>query len=421
MTLDDRTEQEQLDLVFGHSLFEALCHRRVRRFGLGYELDDGTFAFKSTKEPVPLSDLETALVLWAGDGINGLALGEAQVATGVHSTWNGRVHPCSCNDQHTLMLFVDDRGVFAYEPPSASRVVEVSTPEDRRKILGIYRTNVAQLAGERPDFSSAAWIKANLWMANRPGSSMFFPLIDVSAEYINILLAIFEREKLRIIDERTGDWAGIGTWIKDGKLSGPQVTLSYVELTTLNSCIAAAHYKAQNMALACEAIGIGNATFNGFTPMVVLGGTPFSKGLGLRFVAGKDGTPNPVGLDGHLEGHCPPYFASMDEAVDDIVAIRYAERGILRPDFSGATPFKDWQGLVGKARRLSNEAIQATKDFCNYVYRTYGRFPALIDTIQAPVATQLHHLDLDFYAKYYPEEAIPEAHRNHMTNWHDDL
>ncbi len=419
MISDTLTEKEKLDHAFEYSLFEALCNRRTRRFGLGYELENGTFQYKSEKESIPLSDVEAALLLWAGDGISGLALGEAQVATGVHSTWNGRVHPCSCNDQHTLMVYVNDDGIFAYKPPDASEVVEISTSEGRRKILDIYHNNVTQLASERPDFSSTAWIKANLWLANRPGSTMFFPLIDVSAEYINILLAIFEREKLRIIDERTGDWAGIGSWVKNGKLTGPQVTLNYIDLMVLNSCIASAHYKAQNMNLACEAIGIGHITFNGFTPLVVLGGSPFSKGLGLRFVSGKDGTPNPVGLDGHLLGHCPPYFPSMDEAVDDIVEIRYGDNGILTPDYAGVTPLKDWQALASGTPRLSDDAIQATKDFCNYVYQSYGRFPALIDTIQAPVTTQVHHLDLDFYAKYYPEEAIPENHKKHMSIWHD--
>jgi hypothetical protein len=88
-------------------------------------------------------------------------------------------------------------------------VAEISTPEDRQKILDIYRGNVARLTEERPDSSSAAWIRANSWMVNRPGSTMFFPLVDVSAEYINILLAGFEREKLRMIGEHTCDWAGI--------------------------------------------------------------------------------------------------------------------------------------------------------------------------------------------------------------------
>jgi hypothetical protein len=54
----------KLDLVFQYPLFEALAHRRVRRFGLGYEFTKDTFRFKSDKPPVPLDELETALLAW---------------------------------------------------------------------------------------------------------------------------------------------------------------------------------------------------------------------------------------------------------------------------------------------------------------------------------------------------------------------
>jgi hypothetical protein len=41
--------EERLEATFGFPLFEALSQRRVRRFGLGYELDDGAFQFSSTE------------------------------------------------------------------------------------------------------------------------------------------------------------------------------------------------------------------------------------------------------------------------------------------------------------------------------------------------------------------------------------
>jgi hypothetical protein len=153
---------------------------------------------------------------------------------------------------------------------------------------------------------------------------------------------------------------------------------------------------------------------------VVLGGTPFTEGLGCRFVSDQDGHLNPVGLDGHLEGHCPPYFGDMEEAVDDFLDVRYGEEGILMPTYRGATPFKDWNSLASKADRPSGQVIQATKDFCSYVYRTYGRFPALADTIQLPIMITVHHLDLDFYDKFYPAEAVSKSIRRHLSVWHDE-
>jgi len=37
--------------------------------------------------------------------------------------------------------------------------------------------------------------------------------------------------------------------------------------------------------------------------------------------------PNPVGIDGVLEGLCPPYVASMNDAVDAVVADKYGPQG----------------------------------------------------------------------------------------------
>jgi hypothetical protein len=409
----------KLGLVFQYPLFEALAHRRVRRFGLGYELMEDTIRYKSDKPPVPLDELETALLAWAGHGINGLALGEGQIATGVHSTWNGRVHPSACNDQHVLLIIVNDNGVFAYQPPDATQLVEIATPMDREKILKVYREGIRQISDTRPDFTNAAWISANVWMANKPGSTLFFPLIDLSTEHINHTLAAFEREKLRIFDERFGRWAGIGKWIDNGMLSGPEVTMSFVDHNTLSTQIAIGFFIAQNIGLACEAIGLGYVTTRCVAP-VVSGGTPFTKGLGCRFVSAKNGEINPVGLDGFLEGHCPPYFKNMDEAVDDFIAIRYGENGILLPEYRGLTPLKDWPSIVSRAKRLSQEAILATKGFCNYVYDNYGRFPALFDTIQLPIVITVHHLELDFYREYYPPEAVSETISKHMSIWHSD-
>lgn len=412
--------KERIAHFFEFPLFQALARRRTRRVGLGYNLDDGTFSYRSTAEPVPLTELETAILAWAAHGTNGMALGEAQVATGVHSTWNGRTHPAACNDPHAFLMIVNDDGVFVYDPPDATSIVEITGIEDAEKIVASYRKGLRRLNDKPPAFTEAAWIKANLWMTEKPGATLFFPVVDVSAEYINVLLSDFERERLRIIDENTGQWAGVGRWVQSGMLNGPEVTMRFVELGMLNTQVSIGHYMAQNLALACEAIGIGHVTFGGLVPLVVLGGSPFTRGLGLRFITGKDGMPNPVGLDGILEGHCPPYFETMDEAVQDIFDIRYGSQGILSSRYRGPTPLKDWDTFIEGARPVSEEAVQAVKAYCTYVYDTYGRFPGIIDTIQLPIGCIAHHLDLDFYDEYYPSDALTDAHRRHMAIWHGE-
>jgi hypothetical protein len=62
-----------LDRAWSYPLFEALYGRRSRRFGLGFEMQEGPFRYKSAHAPAPLTELEEALLVGAGAGFTGLA------------------------------------------------------------------------------------------------------------------------------------------------------------------------------------------------------------------------------------------------------------------------------------------------------------------------------------------------------------
>src|SRR2546429_8769276 len=57
------------------TLFRSLFGRRSRRFGFGMEIPSGPLAYKSQHEPVPLSDLELALLVAAATGVTGWNFG----------------------------------------------------------------------------------------------------------------------------------------------------------------------------------------------------------------------------------------------------------------------------------------------------------------------------------------------------------
>src|SRR3972149_7856750 len=67
--LKDKKEVREL---FSYPLFQAMAHRRTRRFPLGCEMEEGTLKYASKNNPVPLNDIETAVLCWAGAGITGL-------------------------------------------------------------------------------------------------------------------------------------------------------------------------------------------------------------------------------------------------------------------------------------------------------------------------------------------------------------
>ena len=129
---------------------------------------------------------------------------------------------------------------------------------------------------------------------------------------------------------------------------------------------------------------------------------------------------NPVGMDGVFEGYCPPYFANMDAAVDSIIA---GTRG-------GLGEFLDRGGQV--PHTISNEQYESgipdtspegeacAKSVCNYIYDTYGKFPGTVDTMHLMWFMQVHHLDLDFYDKFFKPGAYSQTHRDHLATWHPD-
>jgi len=70
--------------------------------------------------------------------------------------------------------------------------------------------------------------------------------------------------------------------------------------------------------LMLQAMGLGGWMFNGMDPFSVLGasGDPAVPGMGFRFDTNERWPyPNPTGLDGVMEGYCPPHFPDMRSAV----------------------------------------------------------------------------------------------------------
>jgi len=66
----------------------------------------------------------------------------------------------------------------------------------------------------------------------------------------------------------------------------------------------------------------------------------------------------------------------------------------------------------------SDEGIACTKAICNYIHATYARFPSTIDAMHLMWFIQAHHLDLDFYEKYFKAGACGTTHLTHRERWH---
>ena len=412
----------EVEDLFKYPIMQALARRRSRRFPLGCNLSVGGFQHRSSQQPVALNDLELAFLCWAGAGITGSIVGDIPSEMGgkAFGSWIGRTIPLPCNVYNTRLFFTNDNGTYMYNPVSTGKMVEIETVDDLNRIAGHFQDSCIKVLDQRVEFAERALLGAMHWNINRPGTTVFIPVVDQSEEYIDFLLTIFDSagNGYRLYDNMRGKWAGLESLIESGGLKGPRVEISSFEYNVMVNNLAPAYFMIENIHLLAEAMGLGSVVFGGYTGQVMLGITSMSKGLGFTAQKGNDGRLNPVGLDNVFEAFCPPYYKDMSDAVDAVVEKKFGEHGHFTQQYDGVRPFKDWKNLQKGYSKPAAAAVRNVKAYCSYVYETYGRIPATTDTKLLPIWLQVHHLDLDFYKTHFADEVISDAQRTHMARWH---
>src|SRR3972149_4318302 len=186
---------EPVQKAWNYPLFDAIFQRRARRFPLGAEMPAGVAPFKSTKEPIPLDEIEEAMLVMAGTGISGTNLSDLPFndENGSNFCGNtmlqfvGRVYASACGSHGTELFFTNDEGAYLVKLrdklPSAMQ--EFASLNDREKIVQAFRANIVQIKDARLDVPMVAGITQpfNWWNVNQPGASLFMPVSDVTWEY----------------------------------------------------------------------------------------------------------------------------------------------------------------------------------------------------------------------------------------------
>ena len=186
-----------------------------------------------------------------------------------------------------------------------------------------------------------------------------------------------------------------------------------------------AHFLLQNLMLTGEALRLGGWVHG--APMIphVWKRDPAAGvlGLGFREYSAKTfdsrwkrwppvpaSQPNYVGIDGVLEGLCPPYVNDMDAAVDQVLEEKFGPGGTYQDAEVFAQSYKDKataETYMKHAGHPPAEAIEYTKEICRYLVDTYGRFPAHTDAFHLPgIWVQFSHLEIEYYEQYASERHI---------------
>jgi len=401
-----------MSIDFDAPLFETMYRRRTRRFPKGGKLLSrrAGLNYKSDEQPVPLNDLETAILCFAASGITGVTTEEIRHLLG-HLTVIGRTAASPCASLTIHLFFTNDEGVFYYKADSTEEIipkkrVRISSPEDRKIILKDYKNNTIKLKDGRLDIPREAIGSAFESMVNLPGTTLFIPIADTTREYINLLFTGLAQFRWQLWDEVKDRPAGVGTWIDNGFLNGSRMTIAQYDAMLPWLCNLEAGMAMQNLCLAATAVGLGSFMMHTIDLATVM------RSLNMRFEQIKtetspQATLNPVGIDSILEGYCPPY-RTVEEAVKEIADMKWGAGGIYGEN-GYSLPKPDMYETI----------VEITKSYCSYVYETYGRIPKYHDAMFIPILAQIHHLDIGFYEKFFPEY-LDEMDKAHMPQWHSE-
>ncbi len=440
-----------LEQALKYPLFDAILNRRSRRISQGItSVPAGSLSYRSNKEPEPLTELEEAMLILA-TGVTGVTMpdmpfktesGEDLVGSPMVEVI-GRAASSPDNAQGTHFFMLNDSGTYLLKrpadlPPTSLR--EATTPST---LIDLANRCKVKVLDKRLDFPREypCYFGRNRFVSNVPGSTVLVPVVDLTRQYINGMMYLLtepDGHRPAFID----DWnfyrsAGVSRWVKS-KFLNKDLPIPLGLAGTFRIHVEA-DLLIQNLLLMIQAMGLGGWVHAAFLGPLLLGApeykAKYGPGLGFRYEQPKNfirrtllrpitplpaWQPNPVGLDGLIEGMCPPYYKDMPAAVDALLDAKYGPKGIYSPGSPFGQVFKGGKSeqFIQEVPRFREEVIAVTKDVCSYIYDTYGRFPAHVDAMYVPgVWVQAHHLDLDYYDSLY-REGYSSTQAEHHSLWH---
>jgi hypothetical protein len=425
--LDESSNHKPLDSFGRYQLLDALFGRRSRRFGVGMEISSGPLEYYSRVPPLPLSELERTTLVLCGAGVSGWAtgiesgaIGEAQTGCNHALRLNSRTFPGLGATGATELLFSDDRGTSAtrFRDLEPARWNELAASGGFAALVDSCSPHCERLSDRRAPIAaiSSAVGRVESWCFNRPGTTLFVPIVDMTQNMLNRLSILLAAGTI-IHDSAHGRACGD---IRKSGDSARRVALAEVERHVLENAAGEAAIVCHNIALACEAIGLGGWMFTADNPSELAAAfSPESiRGRGIRSLAGRAGESDPVGIDGCFETLCPPYFTDMREAVARFVDLKFGPGGAYDPyEYRG--PYRNSWRVKVAAERFSPALIERLTDVAGYIHGAYERFPATIPAVYLRAGIQAHHIDSAFYDRFFGAGSYLASHREHMQNWHD--
>jgi hypothetical protein len=461
--------------VLQYPLIEAIARRRTRRVARGVSIAAGPLSHTSTNAPAPLDPLEEAILIVA-TGLTGVVThdGPLDMPDGGKELGTpflhvmGRAASSPDNIQAVRMIMINDAGTWLIERLPPAKTIEMLgalpprwsewSGDDWLAVAKAVKTRI----GNRLEFPRRFpfYLGWNKQLSNVPGTTMFLPIVDCTRGYITALLNLAMEpdgqrplfmDDWRCFHPKTPFDFVASAASKLGMVQLPYQLVGgvkHVRSKYVNPALAAplgmfrtfladheAHFHLQNLMLLTQAMGLGGwVHFCPPSPFLFEGdGTPECKGLGFRMEKPKkkkwfgdpppppSWLPNPVGIPGVLEANTPPFVKDMDEAVDNVLEAKFGKGGAYDAALlaRGYADSKSAAEYLKRADRYDERAVAYVKEICNYIYNTYGRFPAHVDAFYVPGTwLQVSHPELEYYERTVPPEMIARQ-KEHARIWQE--
>jgi hypothetical protein len=409
---------------------EALLGRRSRRFFKGAEIPDGVFKYKSKHKPLPLTELEKMLVVSACGGNTSwhhmIYRGDpyAPHLSNYAGAAGGRVFPSAAGFQTSQTFFTDDDGVYVLEIRDAPAFAE----RDDDGSLGFedfvdnVKSRVRKLQDGRLKIPPELPITEahNTWVFNHPSTLDVIPVGDLSQHVLLALCYMLQNGLVLFDDIHERSIPDIEEFkdIVDPQNVWPITFVEQWSLSELSVELGASCYAGTLM---LQAMGLGGWMLNGVDPFAILGASEDSNipGLGFRYDEIENWPyPNPTGLEGVMEGYCPPHHSDMRAAVDALCERKFGTGGPFNEGTPG--PWKDSPKVRSAAKIHDEQFRECIALQAQYIYDTFGKFPGTVPSMFLIMELQAHHIDLDFYDEFYKPGAYLRTHAEHMKKWHSN-
>ena len=461
--------------LFRYPLMSAIAERRTRRISRGTSVSAAGLSHTSANPPAPLTPLEEA-VLVVSTGLTGATMhdGPLQTPDGSKELGTpfvnviGRSASSPDNAQATSFFLINDSGIWLIKRLKGTQALSVLKelpPKwkdwSEADWLAVAEVVKHKISDQRLEFPRRFpyYLGWNKQISNRPGTTIFLPVVDCTRAYINILLILLSEpdgERPLFIDDwqrfkprdlvEAAAWAAVHLGFVDkeipyqpvggierarGGFVNPEINLPLGLGGTMRVDYEA-FFLLQNLMLVGQGMGLGGWIHAAVAPPYILQRDPSKGWFGLGFRLQQPAKkwhdwppvpstqPNPVGIDGVLQGLCPPYVRSMDQAVDQVLAEKYDAQGtygdveVFKQSYRAK---KHAEEFLRNAEHYSKPAIEYTKEICNYIFETYGRFPAHVNAFHTPgIWLQFSHLELEYYEKFY-NPALFRRQAQHETRW----